>query len=190
MKKLMMMVAVGAAILSMTGCRSIEIENKGEGKGWSVDVFSHWMNSEADSIEASIAPDGTVTFNMNGMKSTPSEEFNKMMGTTMQSFTAMARLAASMYSPGAASIPLTPEAADPEAVAKLVNAQGEAKAAEINAKSQRETARIKAQSDAKVAQKKAATPASTCTDGTCTDGTCTDGTCKDGTCTDGSCTVK
>ena len=161
-----MIVAACAAVAMFGGCRSIEIENKGEGKGWSVDVFSHWMNSEADNIAASISPDGTVTFNMNGMKSTPSEEFNKMMGTTMQSFTAMARLAASMYSPGAASIPLTPEAADPEAVAKLVNAQAAAKAAEINAKSQRETAKIKATSDAKIAEQQA-------TAGTCTDGSCT-----------------
>lgn len=162
----LMIVAACAAVAMFGGCRSIEIENKGEGKGWSVDVFSHWMNSEADNIAASISPDGTVTFNMNGMKSTPSEEFNKMMGTTMQSFTAMARLAASMYSPGAASIPLTPEAADPEAVAKLVNAQAAAKAAEINAKSQRETAKIKATSDAKIAEQQA-------TAGTCTDGSCT-----------------
>ena len=171
MKKLMM-IALAACAAAMTGCRSIEIENKGEGKGWSVDVFSHWMNSEADSIAASIAPDGTVTFNMNGMKSTPSEEFNKMMGTTMQSFTAMARLAASMYSPGAASIPLTPEAADPEAVAKLVNAQSAAKAAEIKAKSDRETARIKANSDAAIAEKNAGQSA-TANNADCTDGSCT-----------------
>ena len=175
MKKLMM-IALAAAAAAMTGCRSIEIENKGEGKGWSVDVFSHWMNSEADSIAASIAPDGTVTFNMNGMKSTPSEEFNKMMGTTMQSFTAMARLAASMYSPGAASIPLTPEAADPEAVAKLVNAQSAAKAAEIKAKSDRETARIKANSDAAIAEKNAgqSATANNTTNAECTDGSSTE----------------
>ena len=171
MKKLMM-IALAACAAAMTGCRSIEIENKGEGKGWSVDVFSHWMNSEADSIAASIAPDGTVTFNMNGMKSTPSEEFNKMMGTTMQSFTAMARLAASMYSPGAASIPLTAEAADPEAVAKLVNAQSAAKTAEIKAKSDRETARIKANSDAAIAEKNAGQSA-TANNADCTDGSCT-----------------
>lgn len=168
MKKLLTITVLSLlSVLLLPGCRSIEIENKGEGKGWSVDIFSHWMNSEADSIAASVAPDGTITFNLNGMKSTPSEEFNKMMGTTMQSFTAMARLAASMYSPGAASIPLTPEAADPEAVAKLVEAQAAAKASEIAAKSARETARVKAASDAKIAEKQAA--AATCTDGNCTD---------------------
>lgn len=173
MKKMMTIAALAAIAASLCGCRSIEIENKGEGKGWSVDVWSHWMNAEADTIDASIAPDGTVTFKMNGMKSTPSEEFNKMMGTTMQSFTAMARLAASMYSPGAASIPLTAEAADPEAVAKLVNAQSAAKAAEIKAKSERETAKIKAQSDAALAAKKAAqTQTSTAAADDCADGSC------------------
>ena len=73
-----------------------------------------------------------------------------------------------MYSPGAASIPLTAEAADPEAVAKLVNAQSAAKAAEIAAKSQRETARIKAQAEA-AAGKGGANTQGACEDGNCTD---------------------
>lgn len=169
----LMIVAACAAVAMFGGCRSIEIENKGEGKGWSVDVFSHWMNSEADNIAASISPDGTVTFNMNGMKSNPSEEFNKMMNTTFTGFASLARLAAAMYSPGAASIPLTTDAADPEAVAKLVNAQSAAKTAEINAKSQRQTALIKAQSDAAIAEKQATATAAPSAAGECTDGSCT-----------------
>ncbi len=161
-----------SVMAAMTGCRSIEIENKGEGKGWTVDVFSHWMNSEADSISASVAPDGTVRFDMNGMKSTPSEEFNKMMGATMQNFTAMARLAASMYAPGAASVPLTPEPADPEAVAKLVAAQSAARTAEIEAASKREAARILAEAEAAAqaeAAKSASPGAADCPDGNCAD---------------------
>ena len=169
----LMIVAACAAVAMFGGCRSIEIENKGEGKGWSVDVFSHWMNSEADNIAASISPDGTVTFNMNGMKSNPSEEFNKMMNTTFTGFASLARLAAAMCSPGAASIPLTTDAADPEAVAKLVNAQSAAKTAEINAKSQRQTALIKAQSDAAIAEKQATATATPSAAGECTDGSCT-----------------
>ena len=171
------MIALAACAAAMTGCRSIEIENKGEGKGWTVDVWSHWMNSEADSISASVSPDGTITFDMNGMKSTPSEEFNKMMGATMQNFTAMARLAASMYAPGAASVPLTAEPADPDAVAKLVAAQSAARTAEIEAASKREIARIKAKNATSAS---GGETAADCADGSCQDGSCADGSCEDG----------
>lgn len=176
MKKLIM-IAACAAVAMFAGCRSVEIENNGEGKGWSVSVWSHWMNSEADGMDASIAPDGTVTFSMNGMKSTPSEEFNKMMGTTMQSFTAMARLAASLYSPAAASVPLTPEAADADATAKLVDAQAAAKASEIAAKSARQTALIKAQSDAKIAEKQAGQAANSADGQSAIGQSCANGVC-------------
>lgn len=102
MKKLMI-VAACAAVAVFGGCRSIEIENKGEGQGWTVSVWSHWMNSEADGIAASIAPDGTVTFNMNGMKSTPSEEFNKTMKTYTSAFVQLAQIAAAAYNPSSSA---------------------------------------------------------------------------------------
>lgn len=187
MKKMMMIAACVAAAMMVGGCRSVKVENHGEevltnadgapilvdgkvvkcSKGWSVKQLSHWLNSEADALSAGVkGADGSeISFNMNGMKSSPSEEFVKSLMT----FAYVARIAAAMYSPGAATVPLTSEGADPEAVAKLVNAQSAAKAAEINAKSQRETAKIKAQSDAAIAEKQAA--------GTCTGGACTDGTC-------------
>ena len=187
MKKLMM-IAACAAVAMFGGCRSVTVENYGEevlknadgspvivngnvvksSKGWSVSQLSHWMNSEADALSAGVKGcDGSeISFNMNGMKSSPSEEFVKSLMT----FAYVARIAAAMYSPGAATVPLTTEAADPDAVAKLVSAQSAAKAAEIAAKSQRETAKIKAQSDAKIAEKQAtATPSDA---GECAGGSC------------------
>ena len=184
MKKLMTMITLAAIAAAMTGCRSVKVENYGEevlqnadgapilvdgkvvkcSKGWSVKQLSHWMNSEADALSAGVKGyDGSeISFNMNGMKSSPSEELAKSLMT----FAYVARIAAAMYSPGAASVPLAPEAADPEAVAKLVNAQSAAKAAEIAAKSQRETARIKAQAEA-AAGKGAANAQGACENGTC-----------------------
>ena len=174
MKKLMMLAA--CAVVFCGGCRVVKIENNGEefltdkdgnlvlvngapvkrSLGWSVKHNSHWLNSEADSISAGVkGGDGSeIKFDMNGMRSSPSEEFNKMMSTTFAGFASLARLAASMYSPGAASIPLTAEAADPDAVAKLVDAQSRAKTAEIAARA-----------DAKA--KTAASASSDCADGSC-----------------------
>lgn len=193
MKKLIM-IAACAAVAMFAGCRSVKVENYGEevlknadgapilvdgkvvkcSKGWSVKQLSHWMNSEMDALDAGVKGyDGSeIRFTMNGMKSSPSEEFVKSLMT----FAYVARVAASMYSPGAATVPLAPEAADPDAVAKLVEAQAAAKASEIAAKSARQTALIKAQSDASIAEKKAAQQSaaagnrSDCTD--CTDGSC------------------
>ena len=109
--------------------------------------------------------DGRFEFTAEGLKSSPSEEFNRTMATYTGAFVQLARLAAAMYSPAAASIPLTTEAADPAAVAKLVDAQSAAKSAEITAKSQKQTALIKAQSDAKIAEQNAAAAnAAECTD--------------------------
>ena len=137
-------------------------------KGWSVSQMSNMMNSEADAIVAGVkGVDGhEIKFELNGLKSSPSEEFVKSLMT----FAYVARIAAAMYSPGAATVPLAPEAADPQAMAAAVRAQSEARAAEIAAKSARETARIKAQSDAAIAEKQAAQgTAASCPGGVCTD---------------------
>ena len=185
MKKLTMMMAL-AACAAMTGCRMVSVENNGEGvltnadgtpvlvdgkvvkysKGWGVSQMSNMMNSEADAIVAGVKGiDGhEIKFELNGLKSSPSEEFAKSLMT----FAYMARIAAAMYSPGAATVPLAPEAADPQAMSAAVKAQADARAAEIAAKSARETARIKAQSDAKIAEKQAAQgAAANCAGGTC-----------------------
>ena len=199
MKKLITAIAMAACAAAMTGCRVLKVEDYGEEvlrgqdgqvlvdssgsvqkvrKGYRVYHNGHWMRTEAESITGGIDRDGKMDFAMNGIRSDASEEYNKMMQTTFQGFAALARLAAACYSPAAASIPLSTEAADPAATAKLVEAQGAANAAEIKAKSDKETAKIKANSDALVAQQeakakaaaaeKAAQAAATCADGTCT----------------------
>lgn len=114
---------LAACTLCSSGCRSVMVEDRGQkvveingqqtlvDQGWVVKEKSHWINGEVDGLSASINKDGSVSFNLNGAKSSPSEEFNKMMSTTFAGFASIARLAASMYSPAAASVPLTSEAA-------------------------------------------------------------------------------
>lgn len=182
MKKLMMF-AVGAAIL-MTGCSvtKVEYDKKDTGEvSYRIYRNDHWLKTESTGLKGGMTDKGKFEFAAEGVKSSPSEEFNATMKTYGDTFVQLARLAAACYSPGTASIPLTSEAADADAVAKLVDAQAQAKAAEIAAKSKRETDKIAAQADA--AAKSKATSSSTQTTGTCADGNCT----ATGTCTDGSC---
>lgn len=117
-------VAACAAAAALCGCRSVEVKNYGEeflvykdgapvlidgkpvkcSKGWSVDHASHWLNTEADGISAEITPEHVVKFSMNGMKSSPSEEYNKMMATTMGAFVQMMQIAAAAYNPSASGV--------------------------------------------------------------------------------------
>jgi hypothetical protein len=126
----------GCVALVFVGCRTVSVQNNGEGKGWKVSVMSNMMKSEADNIKASVNPDGTISFDMGGYSSSPSEEFAKSLMT----LTYIARIAAAMYSPAAASVPLTEQAADPQAVAALVKAQADAKAALVKAKAEAKAA--------------------------------------------------
>ena len=109
MKKLMM-IALAACAAVMTGCRAVTVENYGEEiardaeskpvtladgriqtvkKGWKVRHNQHWMNTKADSIEAHIKPED-ISFAMNGLNTQPSEELNKMVGTSLDGLTKLA----------------------------------------------------------------------------------------------------
>ena len=160
MKKLLITMSICG--LALAGCRTVSVENNGEGKGWKVSVMSNMMKSEVDNIKATVNPDGTISFDMGGLASSPSEEFAKSLMT----FTYIARLAATLASPAAASVPLTEEGADPNAVAAILAAQAAAKTSVVNSKADRSVRKIEAQAKADAAAK--------CATGTCTDGTCTD----------------
>lgn len=173
MKKLLMMFAVGAAIL-LTGCSVTKVEYERTDKGevsYRLYRNDHWLRTESTGIKGGMTNEGNFDFSAEGMKSSASEEFNATMKTYGDAFAQLARLAAACYSPGTASIPLTSEAADANAVARLVEAQAQARASEIAAKSKRETDKITAQADAAAKSKATATGTQATAD--CTDGSCT-----------------
>ena len=85
MNKLMMAFAVGAAILSMTGCKSISVDRRGfdvardaQGnivctngvpvildRGWEVEYWQHWQLVKFDDLAASVKP-GEITLSIGG----------------------------------------------------------------------------------------------------------------------------
>ena len=93
MKRLLV---IAVLMSTLSGCRVVKVVNHGEGKGWEVYHNSHWLKSEADSLAATVKPDGTIEFSLNGLKSSPSEEFNKMMQINMSALTSLARIAAGL----------------------------------------------------------------------------------------------
>lgn len=116
MKKLMM-IALAACAAVITGCRAVTVENYGEEiardadekpvtladgriqtvkKGWRVHHNQHWMNTKADSIEAHIKPED-ISFAMNGLNTQPSEELNKMVGTSLDGLTKLVVACADAY---------------------------------------------------------------------------------------------
>ncbi|MBQ1428420.1 MAG: hypothetical protein IIZ06_02020 [Kiritimatiellae bacterium] len=101
----------------LAGCRAVTVENYGEEiardaddkpvtladgriqtikKGWRVHHNQHWMNTKADSIEAHIKPED-ISFAMNGLNTQPSEELNKMVGTSLDGLTKLVVACADAY---------------------------------------------------------------------------------------------
>lgn len=165
---------LAACALCSSGCRSVMVEDRGQkvveingqqtlvDQGWVVKEKSHWINGEVDGLSASINKDGSVSFNLNGAKSSPSEEFNKMMSTTFAGFASIARLAASMYSPAAASVPLTSEAAKSDDISAILKAKAELEAQTAAAKAELAKARAAASQSSQQSQ-----TSQSCPDGNC-----------------------
>ena len=161
MKKLMMMFAVGAAIL-MTGCSVTKVEYDKNDKGevsYRLYRNSHWLKMEGEGMRGGMSNEGKFEFDLEGMKSSPSEEFNRTMQTYTTAFVQLAQIAAAAYNPSAS-------AAVQNATAK-----------------QSATATEPVQAEAVAAPKETVQTATTnttaCADGSCTVGTCTDGSCTD-----------
>lgn len=99
-----LVLALGACLIAamLSGCRVVKIEKNQE--GYRLYHNSHWLSTEADQLSGSMSTDGTFNFSMNGVKSSPSEEFNKMMQTNMGALTTIAQIAATAYNPAAAQV--------------------------------------------------------------------------------------
>ena len=117
MKKLMLMIALAACAAAITGCRAVTVENYGEEiardadekpvtladgriqtvkKGWRVHHNQHWMTTRADSITASVKPE-EIAFALNGLNTQPSEELNKLVGTSLDGLTKLVVACADAY---------------------------------------------------------------------------------------------
>lgn len=101
----------------LAGCRAVTVENYGEEiardaddkpvtladgriqtvrKGWKVHHNQHWMTTTADSMSATVKPE-EIAFALNGLNTKPSEELNKMVGTSLDGLTKLVVACADAY---------------------------------------------------------------------------------------------
>lgn len=161
MKKLITMIAMGAAIL-MTGCTATKIEYEQNAKGetkYSLWHNDHWMKTSTERLAGGMDKDGKFSVELAGRDSSPSEEFNRTMQTYTTAFVQLAQIAAAAYNPSAsaATQSVTTQSADAK--------QGTGTSITVN------TAQTEPQAAAKETVQPIATTNSadsaTCTDGSC-----------------------
>lgn len=99
MKKLIILAAVAA---TFAGCRVIKVKRSADGE-YRAYYNSHWFTTEADAVTADLSPDGKFALSLSGIKSNPSEEFNKTMQTYTTAFVTLAQIAAAAYNPSASA---------------------------------------------------------------------------------------
>lgn len=154
MKKLLILAAL-AAIAAGCSATKINFEKNADGTSrYSIWHNDHWLKTEAESLTGGMSQEGQFSLGMTGLKSSPSEEFNKMIQAYTSAVVSMTQIAAAAYNPYASAAARgTSAAAAPSPSAGAAPAPSTSGAA-------------------------AQAPSTTeCADGSCSDGACTDGSC-------------
>ena len=155
MKKLMMIALAACA----AGCSVKKIEYERNEKGEiSYRIYSndHWLKTDASGIKGGMSDDGKFEFSAEGLKSSPSEEFNRTMQTYTTAFVQLAQIAAAAYNPSASA----------------AAAGKESTTVNVQAPSTSEAAAKASASNSSAATQSSDPHAADCTDGNCSDGSC------------------
>lgn len=94
---------LGVLLLS-TGCSVTKVEYEKNDKGevsYRIYRNDHWLKTESTGIKGGMTNEGKFEFAAEGMKSSPSEEFNRTMQTYTTAFVQLAQIAAAAYNPSA-----------------------------------------------------------------------------------------
>ena len=105
MKKLMMM-ALAACAAMITGCSVTKVEYEKNDKGevsYRLYRNDHWLKTESTGLRGGMTDAGKFEFAAEGMKASPSEEFNRTMQTYTTAFVQLAQIAAAAYNPSSSS---------------------------------------------------------------------------------------
>ena len=103
MKKLMMIALAACA----AGCSVTKVEYEKNDKGevsYRIYRNDHWLKTESTGIRGGMTDGGKFEFNAEGMKSSPSEEFNRTMQTYTTAFVQLAQIAAAAYNPSSTGV--------------------------------------------------------------------------------------
>ena len=112
------------ALLSGCSVKKIEYEKNDKGEiSYRIYENDHWLKTESTGIKGGMTGDGQFVFEAEGMKSSPSEEFNRTMQTYTPAFVQLAQIAAAAYNPSASAATSAAKSAT-GATSVVVNAQG------------------------------------------------------------------
>jgi len=93
------------ALLSGCSVKKIEYEKNDKGEiSYRIYENDHWLKTESTGIKGGMTGDGQFVFEAEGMKSSPSEEFNRTMQTYTTAFVQLAQIAAAAYNPSSTGV--------------------------------------------------------------------------------------
>lgn len=104
MKKLLMLAAFAALA---AGCSVTKINYEKDDKGvvsYRIYHNDHWLKTDATMLKGGMTQDGTFEISADGLKTSPSEEFNKTMKTYTAAVVDIAQLTAAAYNPSSSGV--------------------------------------------------------------------------------------
>ena len=99
---------IGVLLLQGCSVKKIEYEKNDKGEiSYRIYENDHWLKRESTGIKGGMTGDGQFMFEAEGMKSSPSEEFNRTMQTYTTAFVQLAQIAAAAYNPSSTGLKLS-----------------------------------------------------------------------------------
>ena len=107
MKKMLTITCLALlGVLLLPGCSAtkVEYDKKPDGTvSYRIYRNGHWLKLEAEGMSGGMTGDGEFNIALDGMKSSPSEEFNKTMKTYTSAVVQLAQIAAAAYNPSSSA---------------------------------------------------------------------------------------
>lgn len=110
MKKMMTLFAglllIFAVAAMLAGCSVTKVEYNQNDKGetsYRIYRNSHWLKTDAEGLRGGMTEKGRFEIALDGVKASPSEEFNRTMQTYTSAFIQLAQIAAAAYNPSASA---------------------------------------------------------------------------------------
>ena len=184
--RLMFLVAFMTALYFIAGCSVTKINYEKDDKGaisYRIYRNDHWLKTDASGIKGGMSDDGKFEFSAEGLKSSPSEEFNRTMQTYTSALVQFMQIAAAAYNPSASMAAAKSESSKAGSSTIVLEApKAETQPDQVvapKAETQPDQGWIMLTgSQSSTGNNAASDPhAAECTDGSCTTGACTDGSC-------------
>ena len=93
--------------LLLTGCSVTKVTYEKNDKGevsYSLYRNDHWLKTESTGLRGGMTDAGKFEFSADGIKASPSEEFNRTMQTYTGAFVQLAQIAAAAYNPSSSGV--------------------------------------------------------------------------------------